>query len=237
VGDVLTAEEQELAESHRIQPVVRAVGCLDCGFSGYRGRLPVCEVLINDRRFAEAVELRKGWATLTQVALKGGMRSMGTVAHDWVRSGETTLVEVERVLGHEAEDQSEDVGRAAPKILLVDDDPTELLLARTLLEREGFEVVEAADGNKALDILRADPNYSLCVLDLMMPGLDGREVLARIRDSVETVALPVVIRTGSEDKETELELLDAGADDFLRKPIDPDRFVARVRAILRRSFV
>ena len=237
VGDVLTPEEQGLAERHGTQPAVRAVGCLECGFTGYRGRLPVCEVVINEPRFAEAVELRKGWATLTQVATKGGMRPMGTVAQDWVRSGETTLVEVERVLGHEAEDQSEDAGGVSPRILLVDDDPAELLLGRTLLEREGFEVVEAADGNKALDLLRADPNYSLCVLDLMMPGIDGREVLARIRDSVETVALPVVIRTGSEDEKTELELLDAGADDYLSKPIDPDRFIARVRAILRRSFV
>ena len=85
--------------------------------------------------------------------------------------------------------------------------------------------MEAADGNKALDLVRANPDFSLCVLDLVMPGLDGREVLARIRDSVETVALPVVIRTGAGDRETELELLDAGADDYLSKPIDPEPYL------------
>jgi type II secretory ATPase GspE/PulE/Tfp pilus assembly ATPase PilB-like protein len=95
----LTPDEQRLTERHGQEPVVRAVGCPECGFTGYRGRLPVVEVMISGPRFAAAVEARKGWATLHRVAIEGGMRSMHEVGLDWVKQGKTTLVEVERIVG------------------------------------------------------------------------------------------------------------------------------------------
>jgi len=97
-------------------------------------------------------------------------------------------------------------------------------MMRTLLEKEGFQVHESASGDKALDQLKEDPNYSLLVLDLSMPGLDGRQVLDKIRGSVDTAALPVLIRTGTGNDRMEAELLEAGADDYLDKSVDPNRF-------------
>jgi type II secretory ATPase GspE/PulE/Tfp pilus assembly ATPase PilB-like protein/CheY-like chemotaxis protein len=238
VRGVLTPDEQRLTERHGMEPVVRAVGCPECGFTGYRGRLPVQEVMTVGPRLAAAIEARKGVATLNRLAEQGGMRSMHEVGLDWVRQGKTTLVEVERVLGAVIEEQEaaqEEEG--PPRILLVDDDEDARLLMRTLLEDEAFEVHDAEDGHKAMDILKVDPDFSLIILDLRMPGMDGREVLNLIRGSVDTAALPVLIRTGAGTAQDEADLLNAGADDFMSKSVDSPRFVARVKAIIRRSLL
>ncbi len=231
----LTPDEQRLMERHGVEPVVRAVGCPECGFTGYRGRLPVNEVLVVGPRFQQAVEQRKGWSTLARVAEQGGMRSLHQVGIDWVVQGRTTLVEVERVLGQSLDEEEKEREKGPPRILLVDDDEDARLLMRTLLERDGYEVNEAGDGHKALDVLKDDQDYNLVILDLAMPGLDGREVLLQIRGSVDTAALPVLIRTGTGSDAIEAELLEAGADDYVEKSVDADRFMARVHAVLRRA--
>ena len=235
VRGALTPDEQRLTERHGIEPVVRAVGCSECGFSGYRGRIPIVEVMVAGPRFAAAVEQRKSHATLQRVAQQGGMRDMHAVALDSVRLGKTTLVEVERVLGQAIDDEGEEEVAGPPKLLVVDDDADARLLVRTLMEKEGFVVSEAKDGYEALDILKVDPEFQVVILDLLMPGMNGREVLQQIRSSVDTAALPVLIRTGTGTERDETELLMAGADDFIPKTADPERLLARVRAVLRRS--
>jgi len=238
VRGVLTPDEQRLTERHGMEPVVRAVGCPECGFTGYRGRLPVQEVLTVGPRLGAAIEARKGVATLNRLAQQGGMRSMHEVGLDWARQGKTTLVEVERVLGGSLEEkESVEEEKGPPRILVVDDDEDARLLMRTQLEDESYEVHEAEDGHKAMDILKADPDFSLVVLDLRMPGMDGREVLNLLRGSVDTTALPVLIRTGAGTAQDEAELLEAGADDFIAKSVDAARFLARVKAIIRRSLL
>jgi type II secretory ATPase GspE/PulE/Tfp pilus assembly ATPase PilB-like protein/ActR/RegA family two-component response regulator len=231
----LTPDERRLTERHGIEPVVRAVGCPDCGFTGYRGRLPVNEVLVGGPRLQAAIEQRKGWATLSRVAAQGGMRTLHEVGLEWVKSGKTALVEVERVLGQGIDEGTVDAQRGPPRILLVDDEQDARLLMRALLERDSYEVEEAEDGHEALDILREDHGFSLIILDLAMPGLDGRQVLQQIRGSVDTAALPVLIRTGTGSDVLEAELLEAGADDYVDKSVDADRFMARVHAVLRRA--
>ncbi len=231
----LTPEEQRLTEYHEVEPVVRAVGCDECGFTGYKGRIPVNEVMLAGPRFGNAVEARKGWQTLHRIAIQGGMRPLHQVALDWVTQGKTTLVEVERAMGgQEAEDEiEEDTGPT--RILVVDDDEEARLIAASCLESEGFEVSLAKDGYEAMDRLKADPSFSLVILDLTMPGLDGRKVLDRIRGSKDTAAIPVLISTAFGGDEVETELLEAGADDFLEKTGDAKRYIARVKAVLRRA--
>jgi len=73
------------------------------------------------------------------------------------------------------------------------------------------------------------------VLDLDMPGMGGREVLTRVRKTVATAGLPVLVLTGSSSEDLEAQLMDDGADDYIRKPFEPGRFVARVKAALRRA--
>jgi DNA-binding response OmpR family regulator len=98
-------------------------------------------------------------------------------------------------------------------------------------------VDEAEDGHRALEVLGQDADYHLVILDLAMPGLDGRQVLDLIRGSVSTAALPVLIRTGTGSDKIEAELLEAGADDYVEKTVDPERFLARVHAVLRRALL
>ena len=231
----LTPDEQRLTERHGIEPVVRAVGCPECGFTGYRGRLPVNEVLLVGPRFQQAIEQRKGWGTLQRVAIQGGMRTLHEVGLEWVTQSRTTLVEIERVLGQGLDEQPEEGEAGPPRILLVDDDEQARIMVRALLENEGYEIYDAEDGYKALDILKYDQDFRLVVLDLQMPGMDGRQVLDQIRGSVETAALPVLIRTGKGSDRLEAELLNAGADDYVDKSVDAERFVARVQAVLRRA--
>jgi len=233
-----TPEERRLMERHGVEPVVRAVGCPECGFTGYRGRLPVVEVMILGSRLAAAIEARKGVATLGRLAEQGGMRPMHAVGVEWVKAGKTTLVEVERVLGQSLEEEAKaQESEGPPRILLVDDDEEARVFMRALLERAAFEVHEAEDGHRALDLLKTDPDFSLVILDLSMPAMDGREFLDKIRGSTDTAALPVLIRTGTAGVSEEAALLNAGADDFLTKSVEGDRFVARVKAIIRRSLL
>jgi CheY-like chemotaxis protein len=194
------------------------------------------EVMMLGPRLATGIEARKGTVTLNKLAQQSGMRSMHAVALEWVKDGSTTLVEVERVLGQTLEelDKVEKEART-PRILVVDDDEEARILVKTLLENEGFETREAENGHQAMDIMKEDSDFSLVVLDLSMPGMDGREFLNTIRGSVDTAALPVLIRTGSEAEEDEAALLEAGADDYLTKAAGAARFLARVKAIIRRS--
>ena len=231
----LTPEEQRLTDQHEVEPIVRAVGCKECGFTGYKGRIPVNEVMLSGPRFQAAVEARKGWQTLQRIAIQGGMRTIHQVAMDWVVQGKTTLVEVDRALGRQSiEDEvQEDLGPT--RILVVDDDEEARLMAASILEAEGFEVSIAKDGYEAVERLSADPDFNLVVLDLTMPGMDGRKVLDRIRGSKDTAALPVLVSTAFGGEEVETELLEAGADDFIEKTGDARRFLARVKAVLRRA--
>jgi type II secretory ATPase GspE/PulE/Tfp pilus assembly ATPase PilB-like protein/ActR/RegA family two-component response regulator len=238
VRGVLTPEEEKLAEKNGIEPVLRAVGCAECGFTGYKGRIPVDEVLISGPRFHSAVQARKGWPTLSRIAQQGGMRTMHQVALDWVTQGKTTLAEVDRALGSQFVDDAEATEEAGPpSILVVDDEDEARLLHRTLLAQEGFRVTEARDGHEALEALRQKSDFSLVILDLAMPEMDGREILARIRGMRETAAIPVLISTGTGDEHTETELLEAGADEYMEKSATAARFLARVRAVLRRSMM
>ena len=161
------------------------------------------------------------------------MRPIREVALERVTQGDTTLQEVERVLG-EGENITTD-SDAPQRILIVEDDPIMREIAVTLLRNNGFAVEQAVDGQAALDLLARDRDFSLITLDLGLPNMDGRDVLRQLRTSVATATIPIIVLTGSDDTETEVQLMDEGADDYLRKPLDPARFIARVKAVLRRA--
>ncbi|MDP2955138.1 MAG: response regulator [Longimicrobiales bacterium] len=120
-------------------------------------------------------------------------------------------------------------------ILVVDDDPGARMLARVVLGRKEYRVVEAANGAEALERFSAHPGISLAVVDLQMPGMGGRELVRRLRATPGAEHLPIVVLTGTEDPTTEADLIEDGADDYLQKPLDPRLFLARVSATLRRS--
>ena len=124
--------------------------------------------------------------------------------------------------------------KGGPHVLVVDDDADTRLLLRTVLQREDFRVSEAADGPEALEMLGGPEHFDLVTLDLNMPEMPGLEVLRKMRGQVSTSSLPVVVSTASDDPELEMELFEVGADDYVVKPVDPPRFVLRIKAVLRR---
>jgi len=123
------------------------------------------------------------------------------------------------------------MGPSVNRILIIDDDAELCALVARYLSREGFAVDRAADGRQGIDLALSGP-YALIMLDVMMPGLDGFDVLRRIRASSRTPVLMLTARGDTYDRVVGLEL---GADDYLPKPYDPSELAARIRAILRRS--
>ena len=119
-----------------------------------------------------------------------------------------------------------------PMILLADDEHAIREALSQFLHRAGFDVLEAGTGDRALELAQTRV-VDLCVLDVLMPGLDGREVLRRLRRAGSFT--PVLLLTQVGDAGERAMALEEGADDYLNKPFDPHELVARVRAILRRS--
>jgi DNA-binding response OmpR family regulator len=116
-------------------------------------------------------------------------------------------------------------------VLLVEDEPKIVQLARDYLERGGFAVLSAADGEAALATFRSD-RPDLAVLDLGLPGMDGLDVLRALRRESNA---PVIILTARGEESDRLVGLELGADDYMVKPFSPKELVARVRAVLRRA--
>lgn len=119
-----------------------------------------------------------------------------------------------------------------PKILVVDDQPINIKLLQRKLERQGMDVYVAYNGRECLDIVgEAQPD--LILLDIMMPEMDGIETCQRLKSNPDTETIPIIFITAKASKEGKLEGLDAGAVDYITKPIDLDETLARVRTQLR----
>jgi DNA-binding response OmpR family regulator len=117
-------------------------------------------------------------------------------------------------------------------ILVVDDEPAIVAVVRGRLEQEGFSVRAVASGEEALAYVEAD-SPDLVVLDVMLPGIDGFEVLRRLRGAGCTV--PVIVLTARDEDVDKIVGLELGADDYLAKPFNPRELSARIRAVLRRQ--
>lgn len=118
------------------------------------------------------------------------------------------------------------------KILVVDDESRMRKLVRDFLRKKDFEVLEAANGEEAIDIFFHDKNISLILLDVMMPKMDGWEVVKEIRQYSK---VPIIMLTAKSDESDELLGFDLGVDEYISKPFSPKILVARVEAILRRT--
>ena len=291
--DPLTPEERALESTLGTRQVVRVSGCVECGQSGYRGRLPVAEILSMTPELQSLTTGGGSTAALQSAAVAAGMRTLHAVALECVGVGATTLQEVQRIIGGASDDvgptdgapqagvagvgsvpaviaergsgdsetrvptepppstaaapvshnppppaDAEPAGDEGavrpPHVLVVDDEPMNRVLARALLEKAGHRVTEAEDGLAALLCLEGDA-YDLMLLDLDMPKLSGYEVLSHTRRQVATAGMPVIVVTGSTDSSSEIEVMESGADDYVRKPLESRRFLARVKAALRRA--
>lgn len=118
------------------------------------------------------------------------------------------------------------------KILVVDDESRMRKLIRDFLTREGYEVIEASDGEEAVRVFFDQENIALIIMDVMMPKKDGWEAVKEIREFDQ---VPIIMLTAKDSEKDELLSFDLGVDEFISKPFSPKILVARVGALLRRS--
>jgi len=118
------------------------------------------------------------------------------------------------------------------RILVVDDEERNRRLLVAMLEAEGYSAAEAFDGTQALELARRNPPDAI-LLDIMMPGIDGYEVARQLKADVTTKAIPVVMVTALDDRDSRLRGLEAGAEEFVTKPVDRNELRIRVRNLLR----
>jgi len=122
----------------------------------------------------------------------------------------------------------------SPLVLVVEDESALVTLLRYNLEREGFRVAEARDGEEAL-LMAREQKPDLVLLDWMLPLLSGLEVCRQMRRMPETKTVPIIMLTARGEEGDKLRGLDSGADDYVTKPFSPSELIARIRAALRRS--
>ena len=118
------------------------------------------------------------------------------------------------------------------KILVVDDEQRMRKLVKDFLNKQGFVVLEAEDGEQAVDVFIVNIDIALIILDVMMPKMDGWEVCREIRQYSQ---VPIIMLTAKSDEKDELLGFDLGVDEYISKPFSPKILVARVEAILRRT--
>jgi type IV pilus assembly protein PilB len=224
-------------------------GCELCAFTGLDGRIAVTELLdLSELRAREQLNAAGDIAVFREAALKNGwLKTMEEDALWHLGNGDAPSEEV-RAYIEPAKTQEAPVAAAAPpsaaavvaalkdaprKVLIVDDSLDNRLLIRDILKMDGYRISEAADGRIALDEVAKDPP-DLMLLDLMMPEMNGFEVIKSLRLEMGLMNLPVMVLTASGDSESQTTALEFGADDYLSKPFIPNVLRARIKALFRR---
>jgi uncharacterized domain HDIG len=124
------------------------------------------------------------------------------------------------------------VPQKKPKILIVDDNPTNVELLMAQLKPHGYELMKAYDGHEALKKIESNPP-DLILLDLMMPKLSGYEVCKQIKSDKKTQLIPVIVITALKELEDKIKAIEMGADDFLMKPFNKVELITRVKSLLK----
>lgn len=119
-------------------------------------------------------------------------------------------------------------------ILIVEDDEEVAFLIKFMLEREGYVVHHANDGQKAFDFVHSQPSPHIAILDIMLPFKDGYEILREIRSSNTWKTCPVIMLTAKGQSHDITRALEAGADDYIVKPFQPTEFLARIKKIMKK---
>jgi type IV pilus assembly protein PilB len=225
-------------------------GCDACRFTGFKGRMGVYELMRITPRVRSVLIARGSDDVVRSAAQATGMRSMFKDGLRKVARGLTTEEELRRVVPPDEVDDREAAEAAAlavpaslspetasqkpARILVVDDDTALLEVLRDTLESERYDVVTASNGVDALAGVYLE-RPDLILTDLKMPGMDGLELLKKLRHDLSTCQIPVVFLTMVESLDAEAQALDLGADDYISKPVEKVRLLSRVRRALFRA--
>lgn len=221
----------------RLCPVCRDRGrgmtCDRCRSTGYSGIAPLAEVLTPTDAIQTAI-VRGQTMDIRRAMDAAGFPSIKDHAATLVTSGVTSREEVARVLGADAIAEPPAPTPIRKSVLIADDEPITRTLVRLLLERDGYSVIEAQNGQEAVELaLRHTP--SLIVMDLNMPTMDGYEAISQIRRVDGLEFTPIVVVTMEDGAKVAGQVLALGADDYIMKPFEPAVLTARVKAAFRRQ--
>lgn len=236
------------AEQERVGPevahIAQADGCEHCGASGYQGRVGIYSLLLINDAVGDAIRAGKSEAEFESLARANFFKDLFQSGRELVVEKATSLAEVERTLGPLPRFGIREVrptqakassGLSKQTVLLVEDDENTRTVLSLLLQREMFEVIEAEDGIAALEELAAatePPTLILC--DLMMPRMDGNELVKRLRRDPKLAAVPILMLTAADSEENEIRILEGGADDFVSKTADSKVMLARIWKLVER---
>jgi len=227
-------EARRLGMEHHIAsvPASAGTGCEHCKNTGFAGRVPIAELLTPTPELRDAIG-RGATALEIRAAMRAsGIPTMREQALRLVTLGITSIDEVNRVLA-EDNDAAGLKTQGRPRVLVTDDEPITRMLVKLLLEKQNFEVLEAANGRDAVEIaIRERPD--LLMIDLNMPEMDGYEAITRVRREMSLAMMPVLVLTSEEGPGVERRVLELGADDYILKPFDPEVLLSRVNAVFRR---
>ncbi|MCZ7385304.1 MAG: response regulator [Candidatus Methanoperedens sp.] len=151
--------------------------------------------------------------------------------------GTASNLEISRKLGISEEDVKKRIGNLSetrPKVLIVDDEMDTLLPLKKSLEAGGYIVVEALNGQEALNMVK-DEIPDIILLDIMLPGMDGYEVCSRLKNNALTKNIPIIMLTARDNVKEKVKGLETGADDYVAKPYNLHELKARIKSVLRRS--
>jgi type IV pilus assembly protein PilB len=240
-------------EATKVGTFYRGRGCRECNFTGYFGRTAVFEILEVTDSLKTAISSGANEVRLTEQARAGGLRTLADSAIRKVADGQTTFDEIARTIDiskllssqptggsagaamHDLEDTQQHTGAERPvKLLIVDDEEDILRILERRLTTAGYAVVKGRDGIEAVEMaFREKPD--LIIMDVNMPNMDGFTATRELRSKLATSSIPIIMLTAKQDKESEIAGLEAGADDYITKPYDKDKLLARVRMLLKRK--
>lgn len=225
------------ADKYNVTKFFRGDGCERCNFTGYSGRVAIFEILKMNEKLTKLVSEKASEDEIFREARKDGLETLAEAGVKKVAAGLTTLDEILSVADisedvPEVEQPKED--KKTPRILIVDDEEDLLKILGKRLGDAGYEVVKAGNGREAIGAALVD-QFDLIIMDVMMPVMDGFEATKILRSQLQTASIPIIMLTAKTDKESELQGLDAGADDYITKPFSSDKLLARVKMLLRRA--
>lgn len=225
-------EARRRGAKHRVQRVGASPGpgCAQCKRTGYAAPVMIAELLTVTDDVREAIARRATPQEIRAALTASGSPTLRDRALALVEQGVTSMQEVDRVLGASRPPAA---AQQAIRVLVTDDEPVTRVMLKSLLRREGYEVLEASTGQQAIDIaMREHPD--LLIIDLNMPEMNGYEAIGHLRADAEMEALPILVLTADESAGVERRVLELGADDYIVKPFDPGILLSRVNAVFRR---
>jgi len=239
--------------------IYEPVGCEKCMDIGFKGRCGVHETLYVNDRVRKAIADTVSDQELTQVCREEGMYALFEDGMNKVLQGVTSISEITRLaippedftfrdridkdgnlmsLGQataarnveQIDDSDEEGGKRA---LVIDDSKSIRSLVGFILKDEGFDIIEAEDGRKGLELLQqASEKLSVVIVDYDMPNVNGPEFVAAVRKQSKYDGIPIIMLTSRFEEDDEVLGLDSGADDYIIKPVEPMKLQARVRKIV-----